>query len=268
MTFCSLKASIFLGVFFFAAVLVSWSAQPATTAEPAYSRVEMRENPTEAQVKSYLKSLRLAVTEEFESRIMSQNYVRVRLPNEKELRALDQKLAVIPISHLATICQVGVSPGSPLFTQLVADSLVARRDYRPEDKPVVLKYLVEIPKLVVVVERMDWFDVSDPAVLTAWRMTKRYVTPGILDQVGYRFAALAAGRGMKDALIALASTAKTRALQPSSASRDAMMKTDAAILADLVPANLESSAALAEHILKNRNALVFDPAQRIYVAKH
>lgn len=236
----------------------------AQASEPNFDRVTLPENPTDRQVKEYLKELQWAFKKEYEEATVLATTTTA--PTEAVTRAADRKIAAIPTAFLKTMCEVADASTSPILAQLIADSLSERRDYRPEDRSVVLTYLAKVPKLLHVAERMGWFDVNEPLVLSAWKKMKFQSEKGVLGTAAYRFAILAAGKGLKDALITLAESSNMRlALRPSP-QRDTMINTDAAILRAVVPSPLQGKA-LADFILKNKAALVFDQEKRIYALK-
>jgi hypothetical protein len=246
-----------------------WLAVVAYGAEADLSKIKnLPENPTEGQVKAYLSAIKEQLSKAYESRsdLGYVTFSSAQAPGEDVVRAAHQKLAAIPTSFLEVMCKTADTTTSPILSQLIADSLEVRRDYRPEDRVVVLTYLAKLPKLIHVAERMDWFDVNAPLGISAWKKIKQQAENGVLGLAAYRFAILAAGKGLKDALITLADSANMRlALRPSP-QRDAMIKTDAAILRALVPSQLEGRA-LADFILKNKAALVFDQEKRTYALK-
>jgi hypothetical protein len=187
-------------------------------------------------------------------------------PSPEVLQELYGKFSILPITHLALICKACAKSESLLFAQLVADSFSARDDYRPEDKAILVKYLSSIPKLIVVLDRKDWLDVSDPVVLKAWKEAERNSHEGVLDTVGYRFAAMGARRGLKEGLLALAESVQGRARQSASPMRDAGLKTDTGVLRMLFPSDLEG-AALGEFVLKNKKTISYDATKRSYALK-
>jgi hypothetical protein len=231
-----------------------------------FNTIILPAQPTKVQVSSYLSSLESAIRLEFEHHFNVPyvgGQVRVRTPPKDVMRMLYGKCMVVPIEHLEVLCKAGAGAESPLFSQLIADSLGARLDYRPEDRVVVLKYLVRVPKLILVLDRLNWIDVKDPALLSAWRKVKQDTTGGMLDTVGYRFAALTARQGLLDALLSLANTVQLRAALPASSARDVKLKADGDVLRALVPSKLDAGE-LAAAILRQRNKLVFDPERRTF----
>ncbi|HEX2855739.1 MAG TPA: hypothetical protein VHO24_21060 [Opitutaceae bacterium] len=215
-------------------------------------------------MKKFLKDLQWAFKKEYEE--SSALRTTTTAPAEAVIRAADRKIAAIPISFLETMCETADASTSPILAQLIADSLSERRDYRPEDRLVVLSYLAKLPKLILVAERMGWFDVNEPLVVAAWKKIKLQGEKGVLGTAAYRFAILAAGKGLKDGLITLADSANMRRALPPSAQRDALIKTDATILRALVPSQLEGKA-LTDFILKNKATLVFDQEKKTYALK-
>lgn len=215
-----------------------------------------------AEVRAYLRALDGQLYTEFEHRFGTDavEVTSVRAPERGRAQELLRQVAEVPPEYFAELCRAAAGARSMVFAQLVADVLTdaARPALRAEDRAVALKYLKDVPKLILVLERMKWVDLKEPAFEAAWRkvrgMTNR---DGTLHVTAYRFAAILASHGHRDALVAFAESALARARTGASVERDPTLRTEIEVLRALVPQAPEGIAA-AEFVRVKGKRLVFD----------
>ncbi len=228
-------------------------------------------NPTPVQVRAYLKALDDALAADFEEKKEIGNMVfeRTYVPNSAVTHLMDDKLSVVPTDYFEDMCKAAKDAHSKLFEQFVADSLSSeqRQPPKPEQKPVALKFLKPLPKLILLLDRMNWIEVEDPAIVSAWKVFRDgYGLDGRLDPQSNRAAVIFAKRGMVDALVSFATSTSALVKAKPTPAGDEKLRQEIFFIHMLVPATPPNETA-ADFVLQNKRKLVFDAATRRFVIK-
>lgn len=237
------------------------------TASPASSPPSQQLEMTEAEARK-----RLAAAE----RVMENEMRRIRVEAREKgrgtfdgyiMQQTSRELAQIPASHLALLCEAAIkSDGATgMLSSTIVNAITARSDYAPHQKETVLKYLPKLPDLILTLDKMRWFDGTQPVLAAGWKKARESERDGMLDFRGSRYARLAARQGVHDALIAVARTVRN----PNAGQRmgGRLLPDEIGTLKALLPIEAGEGRALGEFAVKNRDRLVFDPARSVYVLK-
>lgn len=222
-------------------------------------------NPTEAQVRSYLKTIQHFLQNNYETEYQRIGIMNVRVPEPAMLKRLDDKFAAVTTDRLELLLTAMARSGSPVFEQLAANSVISpgRTGFRSEHKDVVYRNLARFPKLILLIERMEWLDLTEPGFVKAWKLTKQTRVDGMVDEIGFRLALISARGGWKDGLITVAQSAQKRARHRHKPDHAQNFAAECDMLELLMP-RPERGEKLAESILANRDRLRFDPVRTIY----
>lgn len=171
--------------------------------------------------------------------------------------------------HLALLCDTAVAAGDDRAAQMLANVCITaingRKDYAVGDKATVLKYLPKLPNLIATVDHMNWFDGATDAMAAGWKKAGTDERDGVLTLNGSRYARLAAGHGVTDALLALARTVRNPDAGKRASGR--VLADEIATLKTLMQADTDDPRVLADIVLKSKNKLVFDPVKSVYTLR-
>ncbi len=237
------------------------------TASPTSPTPSQQLEMTEAEARQ-----RLAAAE----RVMENEMRRIRVEAREKGRAtfdgyimqqVTRELSQIPARHLALLCETAIKAEGPMgiLSSTIVNAIIARSDYAPQQKETVLKYLPKLPRLILTLDKMQWFGGTQAVLAAGWKKARESERDGMLDFDGSRYARLAAQQGVHDALIAIARTVRN----PNAGQRmgGRLLSDEIGTLKALLPIEAGEGRALGEFAVKNRDRLVFDAVQSIYVLK-
>ncbi len=236
----------------------SKSAEPTVRTVPAIM--------TEAEAKKRLAEIRRALERERARVVADARKAGSARMDSFVLSDAAREAGIVAASHLAVVCEEVVNTegnnAALPFRGALTIALRQPRDYLPEQKTTVLKYLPRIPYLIQIVDRMQWFDGSEPAIAAGWKKARGDLRDGMLTPDSSKYAIIAARQGLKEALVAICQTVR----QPKAGSRSKglLLQEESAALAALVPQLGDALAAKAEFVQKNITRLEFDRTQKIY----
>jgi hypothetical protein len=223
---------------------------------------------TEADAKKYLADIRRPLEAEMD-RVRSEARSRGTAKSDPSLvqEAARQAETVIA-SHLDLVCRTTVAADGdqpPMYFSALQMALLQHRDYAPEDKAVILRYLPKLPALIRVVDQMNWYEGADEAIAAGWKKARSDERDGMLNPNASFYAVAAAKHGVVDALVAIART--VRKPDAGIGRRKNLFEKEGAALKALVPNGGDAPVALADYVLKNKAKLIFDPAKSVYVVR-
>ena len=213
-----------------------------------------------AAVKQRLETVRRSLAEE-----MARVRVEARATGRGMVDSyvIDQaarSLTEVPLVHLGLLCEAAVkadgNPDVPFLTSAIVNGITSRRDYTPEQKPIILNYLPKLPDLILTLDRMSWFEGTETVVAAGWKKARSDERDGVLGFRGSRYAVLAAQHGVTDALVTLARCVRTPVAEQRRPAR--RLADEFAVLCALVPSAQGDGPATADFILKHKSKLRFD----------
>jgi hypothetical protein len=234
------------------------------------SEIKLSAAPNEPEVKAYLDSLAIVVEDQnLKVQAAKRGGDKKAKADPAVIKEVSNKLSEVPPAFLDLMCKTALrwqdDKTAASFSGQVISAIIARKDYAPPQKDIVLKYLPKLPDLIVSVERMNWYDGAQSALVAGWKNAKDDESDGMMGNSASRYAMLASRHGVTDALVSIAKTVKN----PDAGKRNKgkSLKEESATLKALVPSDLTDDAALADWVLKNKNKLAFDAQKGVYAVK-
>lgn len=187
-----------------------------------------------------------------------------------------EEFARIPVEHLAILCEAALKKKSDKGATIalkyaLIDAISERRDYGPQQKVVVVRYLPLLPDLIRTMENMNWFEGAEAAVAAGWaqRQAERGY-PFYSENQRLYYAIVAAPHGLLEGLVEVARIVD----DPDKAGwmlggdwrlADYLVKQASAALEKAVPLDNATPKARAKFVLKNKARLAFDTGRGVYV---
>jgi hypothetical protein len=233
------------------------------------AEIALPANATDIQVRAYLTAIDWNLQHGENSISTPSQFITVRDDTPQLVAELRAKLEVVPTAHLETLCRIALTCHDRRLSVAIVASLISpsRTDYAPAQKETLLKHLPKLTALIVVLDRLNWFEGAHAALAAGWKDAKKnFRLDGALDTTGTRYAQITAREGLTDALVALARTVKIRMTTNPNPAEIRALHEEHALLQKLVPVSLEGRA-LTDFIVKNRDRLVYDSTTKTYSTK-